>query len=338
MGMVGGLDLHRRQITYDWVDGETGDCQRGMIRPVTRESFREWLGRFRDADAAFAVEATTGWRFVVEELERAGCSAHLAEPAETRALRGRKRRAKTDRADARHLRDLLVHQILPESWIPTPFIADLRTKVRLRKTMIDQRSGWAKRIKAQFFHHGWPTPPSALTIAGREYMAQADLPPTARQVVDAGLAMIAALDTQIELVDADIRALARVQKGCVVLQTQWGVGPIVSAAMLGELGDVTRMRSSSQAVRFAGLDVTIHDSDGKGPPGHLSRQGPSVLRWAVGEAATGAWRPGSPDHDYYQATKARLGTSRARVSVARKILRRSYHLLANLGEVAIEPV
>jgi hypothetical protein len=150
--------------------------------------------RFRGVDAAFAVEATTGWRFVVEELERAGCGAHLAEPAETRALRGRKRRAKTDRADARHLRDLLVHETLPESWIPTPFIADLRTKVRVRKTLVDQRSGWAKRIKAQFFHHGFPTPPSALTIAGREHMTQATLPAAARHVVDIGLAMIAALD------------------------------------------------------------------------------------------------------------------------------------------------
>ncbi len=116
------------------------------------------------------------------------------------------------------------------------------------------------------------------------------------------------------------------------------MGPIVATAIVGELGDVTRLSSSRKAVRFAGLDITIHQSDGKGPPGHLSRQGPAVLRWAVGEAATGAWRVTSPDHDYYLATKARLGASRARVSVARRILRRSYHLLANLGEVAIEPV
>ena len=75
-----------------------------MIPPSTREAFREWLGQFGRKRCEFALEGTTGWRFVVEELERAGMRAHLAEPAETRARRGPKRRAKTDRADARLLR------------------------------------------------------------------------------------------------------------------------------------------------------------------------------------------------------------------------------------------
>jgi hypothetical protein len=46
-----------------------------------------------------ALEATTGWRFVVEELQRIGADVHLAEPAETSALKGKKKRAKTDWAD-----------------------------------------------------------------------------------------------------------------------------------------------------------------------------------------------------------------------------------------------
>ena len=64
------------------------------------------------------MEATTGWRFVVEELRRIGAVVHLAEPAETAGLRGPKKRAKGDRADARHLRELLMVKRLPESWIP----------------------------------------------------------------------------------------------------------------------------------------------------------------------------------------------------------------------------
>lgn len=64
------------------------------------------------------MEATTGWRFVAEEPAAIGAVAHLAEPAQTSALRGNKKRAKTDRADARHLRELLIAGRLPESWIP----------------------------------------------------------------------------------------------------------------------------------------------------------------------------------------------------------------------------
>ncbi len=104
MAIVGGLDVHRQQITFDYVDTETGEIRRGEIRPATRDRLRSWLGRFPGQEAAFALEATTGWRFVTDELRRVGIQAHLAEPADTRALRGPKRRAKTDREDARHLR------------------------------------------------------------------------------------------------------------------------------------------------------------------------------------------------------------------------------------------
>jgi hypothetical protein len=66
----------------------------------------------------FAVAGCTGWRFVVEELQRAGITALLAEQAETADLRGPKRRAKTDKTDSRHLRTLLADGRLPLSWIP----------------------------------------------------------------------------------------------------------------------------------------------------------------------------------------------------------------------------
>jgi hypothetical protein len=61
MPIVGGLDLHRRQITFDVVDLDSGEDQRGVIRPATRSAFREWLERFDVDGARFAVEATTGW-------------------------------------------------------------------------------------------------------------------------------------------------------------------------------------------------------------------------------------------------------------------------------------
>ena len=118
MAIVGGLDIHRRQITYDWIDTTTGETRRGQLSPATRLELRSWLAQFDGPQVDFALEATTGWRFVAEELARAGIAAHLAEPADTRALRGPKRRAKTDRTDAHHLRELLRAGTLPESWMP----------------------------------------------------------------------------------------------------------------------------------------------------------------------------------------------------------------------------
>jgi transposase len=94
MGIVGGLDVHRRQITFDYVNERTGEVRRGRA-PACRELLRWWLAsEVTERPARFAVEACTGWRFVVEELTAAGIEVHLAEPADTAAARGPKRRAR----------------------------------------------------------------------------------------------------------------------------------------------------------------------------------------------------------------------------------------------------
>src|SRR5215211_1207448 len=109
MPIVGGLDIHRKQITFDCLDTETGELQGGRIAPAGRAHLADWLARYLTdrAEAHLAFEGCTGWRYVAEELTRAGVAAHLAEPADTAALRGPKRHAKTDRADSAHLRQLL---------------------------------------------------------------------------------------------------------------------------------------------------------------------------------------------------------------------------------------
>jgi hypothetical protein len=105
MTIVMGLDQHRAQITMEWVDTTTGEIGRARVAPAHRESVRRFLARFSGQELEVALEATTGWRFVVEELRRVGAGVHLGEPAQTSALRGNKKRAKSDRTDARHLRD-----------------------------------------------------------------------------------------------------------------------------------------------------------------------------------------------------------------------------------------
>ncbi len=109
-------------------------------------------------------------------------------------------------------------------------------------------------------------------------------------------------------------------------------------ALWAELGDTRRFSSSRKAVRHTGLDITVYFSDGKRPPGHLSRQGSPLLRWALFEAAKCAARPGAPDHAYYRQVADRLGGNRAALSGARMITRRAHHTLRALGEEALAPV
>jgi transposase len=298
---------------------------------------REFLRRFRGEELEVALEATTGWRFLVEELRRVGAVVHLAEPAETAARKGSKKRAKNDRADARHLRELLMVSRLPESWIPPEHILDLRARVRLRHTLSAQRGEWQQRIQAVLYHHGFPQRRNLMTGEGRRWLAAQPLPACAREQITVALAMIDALDGQLAPLTKQLRVHARRQLGCRALMAHYGIGELTAVTILAELGDARRFSSSREAVRYAGMDITVHQSDQRRAPGHLSRQGPPALRWALFEAAQSAARAGSPDRDYYSQAAERLGANRACLSIARKLLKRSYHTLRELGEEALQP-
>jgi transposase len=339
MTIVMGLDQHRAQITAEWIDTETGEIGRTRVRPADRAGVRRFLGRFGGQRLEVALEATTGWRFVVQELLAIGAHAHLAEPAETAARRGRKKRPKTDRADARHLRELLMVDRLPESWIPPGHILDLRARVRLRHTLVDQRGEWQQRIHAVLYHHGCPHHHGVglLTAKGRAWLEGLGLPSTAREQVTVALGMISMLDVQLAPIDRELRAYARRQPGCRALMGHYGIGHLTAVTILAELGDARRFSSSRDAVRYAGLDITVKQSDQRRAPGHLSRQGPPALRWALYEAAQSARRHSSPDRDYYLQAAERLGGNRACLAIARKLLKRSYHTLRELGDEALQP-
>src|SRR3954466_14216165 len=281
MAIVMGLDQHRAQITAEWLDTESGEIGRARVSPADRDHVRRFVTRFAGREVEAALEATTGWRFVVEELRAVGADVHLAEPAETAARRGNKKRAKTDRADARHLRELLMIGRLPESWIPPEHLLELRARVRLRHTLVDQRGEWQQRIQAALYHHGFPQRQGLLTVNNRTWLEGLQLPASAREQITVALQMIDALDAQSAPITRELRLYARRQPGCRALMGHYGIGELTAVTILAELGDARRFSSSRHAVRYAGLDITVHQSDQRRAPGHLSRQGPPALRWAL---------------------------------------------------------
>ena len=335
-----GFDIHRAQITFDALDTETGEVLTGRI-PATPGAVVEWVGRFPGREVHVALEACTGWFFVARALECAGAVPHLAEVAETRALRGRKRRAKTDRADARWLRQLLFEGRLPESWMPPEHVRQWRSRARLRNTLAGERTSWVQRIRAVLYHHGIAGAPDDLrTLAGRQFLATLELPVDASERIAVALEIIDLLEIQIATIERELRALARRQTGCRALMDKlYGIGELSSLVTLCELGDVSRLHASRQAVRLAGIDIGVHRSDRTARLGKLTRQGSAELRWALYEAAQSACRPTSPDYQDYHALKDRgLSHTRASLTIARKLARRSYHVLRELGPAALEPI
>jgi transposase len=337
--IVAGLDVHLRQITFDCLDSLTGEVTRGRIA-ATPAGVEEWVGRFPGRVVHVAMEACTGWLFVAQAVARAGAIAHLAETVETRALRGRKRRAKTDRQDALWLRELLAEGRLPEAWIAPEHIRQWRSRLHLRKALIDERTQWLLRIRSTLYHHGLSAgaPAEISSPAGRKFLASVDLPSDAVERIAVALGMVDTLERQIHELQRALRRIARHQAGCQALMTQYGIGELIALTCLTELGDVRRMSSSRKAVRFAGIDIGVHRSDQTARVGKLTRQGSPTLRWALYEAAQSATRPASPDYHDYHALKARgLTHTRASLTIARKIARRSYHLLHQLGPAALAP-
>jgi transposase len=340
MPIVGGLDIHRKQLTFDYLDTVTGEVKRGQIAPADRVHLRSWLARFAGQDeVAFALEGCTGWRYVAEELAAAGAEPHVAEPADTAFARGRKRHAKTDKTDSRHLRELLAEGRLPECWIPPSRILECRALLETYHDLRVEHTAWVQRVHAVFFHQGAPALGALRTAPDLEAARAAAgvfLSPAGQLQVAVALTMLGALEARLEVLRRELLHASRSLTGAKVLAGRlYGVGPVAALAMTCWLGGAGRFSSSRKAVRFAGLDVTVWSSDRKGPPGRLSRQGPPALRWAVFEAAKTHARGSAPDHAYYAAVKERKDGKRAAISEARKILRQACHILAELGDDAL---
>jgi transposase len=339
MAIVAGFDVHRAQITFEALDTETGEVARGRI-DATPAAVTRWTERFDGGEIHVAVEACPGWLFVCDALVAAGAVARLAEPVETRALRGRKRRAKTDREDARWLRELLADGRLPAAWIPPEHVRQWRSRARRRHTLIGERTQWMPRIPATLFHHGIGATPETLgTRAGRTFLEGLQLTQDARERIEIALAMVDAIDAQIAALERELRQLARRQTGGKALMRLYGMGELTSLVRLCELGDVGRLSASPKAVRMAGIDIGVHRCDRRSRVAKLNRQGSPQLRWALYQAALCACRPSSPDHADYLGLKARgLSHTRASPTIARKLARRSFHVLRELGAEALEPV
>ena len=160
----------------------------------------------------------------------------------------------------------------------------------MRNTLLSERTGWIQRIRATLYHHGVAGAPDDLrTLAGREFLTALELPTDAAERVRVALEIIDMLEIQLAGIERDLRALARHQNGCRALMSQYGIGELSALVTLVELGDVTRMHASRQAVRMAGLDIGVHRSDRHAQLGKLTAKDPP-------RCAGHCLRPRSPPH------------------------------------------
>jgi transposase len=319
---VVGIDLHRRRsvIVRMTAAGEKLETVRIDNDPVALGLEMAKAG----ADAQVVLEATYGWYWAVDVLQACGAEVHLAHPLGVKGFTYR--RVKNDVRDATDLADLLRMGRLPEAYVAPPAVRELRELVRHRAKMVAMRSSLKAQVHAVLAKQGLHIAVSDLFgLGGQELLAKAPLDGPFRGRVDALCRLIAAVDFEIDAVAGPIRARLAGHTGYRVIQTIPGVGPVLAAVFVAELGEVSRFAGAAQVTSWAGLTPKHRESDLVVHRGRITKQGSVLVRWAAVEAAHSIpHRAG-----WLVSRRARIAERRGRniatVAVARKLLTLVYY-------------
>jgi transposase len=325
MSVYVGIDVHRKrsQVAVVSEDG-TVELNKNVVNGS--EPMLRLIGDL-PSGTPVAFEAAFGWGWLVELLEDYGFDPHLVHPLRCKAIASA--RLKNDKVDAAILAQLLRADLLPEAWIAPPKVCQLRALLRHRASLVRVGTGQRNRIHAVAADHGYDRSASYWTGPGRGWLAELDLPPASREIVTDCLAVIDGLAPVLDRIDGELHQHARGDPRVKVLRTLPGVGEFTALVMLAEIGDITRFGSARKLASWAGLTPTVRGSDLKVRHGNISKQGSAWLRWVMNQAAQTAKR--SPEFAAtYSSIAKRRGKKIATIAVARKLLTRAWHLLAEL--------
>src|SRR6266702_4538793 len=231
--------------------------------------------------------------------------------------------------NAATLAQLLRADLLPEAWIAPAEVRQLRALLRHRAGLVRLGTQQRNRIHAVVADFGFDRSGSYLSGPGRGWLAGLELPPVSREVVADCLAVIDGLAPVIDRIDGELRQHAKADPRVKTLTTLPGVGQFTALVMVAEIGDISRFPSARKLASWAGLTPTVRGSDRTVRHGHISKQGSVWLRWVLNQAAQTAKR--SPEFaPAYSSIAKRRGKKIDTIAVARKLLTRAWHLLADM--------
>lgn len=327
-----GCDSHQKYSVFAMVD-ETGQVTRPVRVENDRVTFRKYLAGL-PAGSPVAVEASGGWYWIIDEFEAAGLLPKLAHPLEAKKrMRGRN---KTDELDAVGLATLLYEKRLPEVWIPSGELRDLRGLMRTRLAMRRQTTFLKNRISAAIRRYGLREDECSDLFAGQGRVQLSYyigwLPKQTRQATISEWELLDQVEERIAQLETWIgESIGRL--GWVrLLKTLPGVGDILGATIWLEIGDVNRFAHADRLAAYAGLTPTVSSSGGKRTMGPIPKSANRYLKWAFVEAANATIRQRQKYHFHhvgrlYERVKKVKCASKAKVAVARHLAEASYWIL-----------
>ncbi|HET7667900.1 MAG TPA: IS110 family transposase [Mycobacterium sp.] len=322
---VVGVDLHLRRSVIAIID-EHG-VESGWVRIDNDPKALVAECRRAGRGAPVAIEATYGWYWAVDTLSAAGFEVHLAHPYGMRAKR--RKRVKTDARDAYELAHLLRLGSLPEAYIAPPELRELRELVRHRRQLVKASTATKAGVRALLAKHNIRLAAADLdSDLASDLLNDLALPGTYAVRLAAQRRLLMLLADEVAAVDIELDQRLKHHPGYRKLLTVKGIGPVLAAVFIAEIGDISRFPNAAALCCWAGLTPRHHESDTTVRRGHVSKQGSKLVRWAAVEAIQRGPEPAiKAVRESILARRGKTARNVAKVAAARKMLEAIYYLL-----------
>ena len=319
-----GCDFHPSYQQIAMVDTETGELWEGRLEHEQGEA-RRFYEALQGQSVRVGIEAVGNSQWFEQLLAELGHELWIGDAAQIRRLVVRQQ--KTDRRDAKHILELLLDGRFPRLWVPSAAMRDARQLLRHRQKLVEIRTQVKNQLQHLALNQGVRRKNRLWSVQGRAVLEQLPLQGwTARRRSDL-LAMLDRLEEQVGELDRAVREEAQKRPEVVLLMTHPGVGPVVGLAYALTIGPPTRFPRGKHVASYLGLIPREHSSGGRQRLGSISKQGNTMMRTLLVEAAQTAARFDEELRRDYGRLKARKHSALAKVMVARKLAVRMYWML-----------
>lgn len=312
------LDIHKE---YVLAGGQTAG-QEWVLPPrrISMAKFREWAAaNLHEGDAVVLETTTNVWDIydIVAPLVTRTVVAHAGAVRQIAEAR-----VKTDKEDVKRLIRLLIADIVPEVWVPSVEVRELRGVISYRNRLVKMGTMVRNRLQSLLHRHNIILPKGKLLDAS--WWQEQKMSMLEKMQIQQELMMLEELDRHKREVDMELgRQCLREPWGkqAVRLLQLPGFGVVMTMIVLSAIGDIQRFESAKQLVGYAGLGAGVHDSGKEHIEKRITKSGRKELRWALVEAAWQAIRISPYWKDQYETYLCRMRRSnQAIVAIARKLL------------------
>ena len=318
-----GVDYHPSVQQIAFTDTETGEVGERRLNHSDGEAEKFYRDlKQQGISIRVGIEATGYSRWFERLLAELGFEVWIGNAAEIKTQRVRKQ--KTDRNDALLLLKLLLENRFPQIWVPSPENRDLRQLLWHRHRLVQMRTRIMNQLQAIAMNEGKRWKKRLWREQGRAELAQFQLAPWASRRRQDLTDLLDRLTPTIEELTTAVEQEAKKRPEVLRLMTHPGVGFLTALAFVLIIGTPERFQCGKQIGSYVGMIPAEDSSAGRQRLGHISKQGSSLLRFLLVEAAQAAVRSDPDWRRRYFHLAMRRQKSIAKVAMGRKLAVRLY--------------